>query len=90
VLLGNRIPSVGTVARRVHAFGIRFGPPGGDHGAQGSGDRSISVGRGVLIDEGRPHGTMAHPVHQLSRGRTGVCSELIAGVPQIMKVKADR
>jgi hypothetical protein len=63
---------------------------GRDHDAKGIGDRSISVGRRVLVDERCAHGAVAHPVHQLSRGRTGVGSELIAGVPQIMEMEAGR
>jgi hypothetical protein len=54
-----------------------------DEVAEGIGDHSVAVGRGVLVDQRGPHGAVAHPVHEFASAGAGVSSELVARVPQV-------
>ena len=57
------------------------------------GDRLVRAARLVLVDHPGPPGVVAHPRHQVTQPGPAVGGELVAGVPQVVKVqpwRADR
>jgi len=55
--------------------------------AQCVSDLAITVDSGVLIDQRCSHAAVSHAMHQLTRGSTGIRSQLITSVAQIVEVK---
>lgn len=93
VLLGDRHP----IARRAidvtvvcRAVDLADGLAAVNHVVHRVRDASVSVGRGVLVDQRCAHGAVPHPVHQLARRGADIGGELVAGVPQVVEVEATR
>jgi hypothetical protein len=53
-------------------------------------DLRVALVGGALVDQGRPHRTAAHPVHQFAGARAGGRRDRVAGVAQIVEVEAGR
>ena len=56
-----------------------------DLGIHGVGDQPVTLAPHVLIPQGRVHGGVAHPVHQLTGAGPGIGRHGVARVAKIMK-----
>ncbi|MDF3046532.1 MAG: hypothetical protein K0R30_2760 [Ornithinibacter sp.] len=55
---------------------------------QGVGDPSVTLGRGVLVDERRAHARVPHPMHELARTGATRRREVVARMTPVVQVQA--